>query len=121
MSLARRYAALGIFALLVLQILWHGILLPSDTIPRWLGTALLSLPVLPSAILLVMRRPSAVFWGGVAALFYFCHGIAEAWVDPQALPLALLESGLAVWVVITSSWGGLRARLAKRKKSAPDV
>lgn len=121
MTLARRYAALGIVSLLALQILWHGFLLPPEAAPRWLGTALLSLPVLPSAILLAMRRPSAIFWGGVAALFYFSHGIAEAWADPPALPLGLLESGLSVWVVVAGSWDGLRARRAKRKKTAPDV
>ena len=69
MNLSARYAALGVVALLGLQVLWHGFLLPPELASRWLVVLLFSLPLLPSLVLLLRRKPSARFWGGVAALF----------------------------------------------------
>ena len=115
MTLARRFAALGVAALLALQFLWHAFLLPPAFGSRWLIAGLFSLPLLPSLLLLLWRKPSAQFWGGVAALFYFCHGIAESWAIPEALPLAVLEVALSVWVILAGSWDGMKARFSKRK------
>jgi uncharacterized membrane protein len=114
-TLSRKFAALGVVALLVLQFLWHAWLLPPTFGSRWLIAGLFSLPLLPSLLLLLGRKPSAQFWGGVAALFYFCHGIAESWAIPEALPLALLEVGLSVWVIVAGSWAGMKARFSRRK------
>lgn len=121
MSPSARQAALGIVALLVLQLLWHGLLLPSAGGARWLVVALFSLPLLPSLLLLLGRRPSAVFWGGVASLFYFCHGITEAWAVAEARPVALAEIALAVWVIVMGSWDGMKARFSKRNKPPANV
>jgi len=114
-TLPKRFAALGVVALLALQFLWHAYLLPSAFGSRWVVAALFSLPLLPSLLLLLWRKPSAQFWGGVAALFYFCHGIAESWAMPEARPLALLELALSVWVIVAGSWDGMTARFSKRK------
>lgn len=121
MSPSSRQAALGIVALLALQLLWHGLLLPAGGGARWPVAALFSLPLLPSLVLLLGRRPSAVFWGGVASLFYFCHGITEAWTVAQARPLALAEIALAVWVIVMGSWDGMKARFSKRNKPTANV
>jgi len=121
MSPSARQAALGIVALLALQLLWHGLLLPSAGGARWLVVALFSLPLLPSLLLLLGRRPSAVFWGGVASLFYFCHGITEAWAVAEARPVALAEIALAVWVIVMGSWDGMKARFSKRNKPPANV
>ena len=121
MSPSARQAALGIVALLALQLLWHGVLLPSAGGARWLVVALFSLPLLPSLLLLLGRRPSAVFWGGVASLFYFCHGITEAWAVAEARPVALAEIALAVWVIVMGSWDGMKARFSKRNKPPTNV
>jgi len=121
MSLSRRYAGLGILALLALQFLWHGFLLPSTIGNRWSVALLFSLPLLPSLLLLIARRPSAVFWGGVAALLYFCHGITESWTVAQARPLALLEVALSVWVIVMGSWEGMKARFSKPDKPPANV
>ncbi len=121
MSPSGRQAALGIVALLALQLLWHGLLLPSDIGKPWAVALLFSLPLLPSLLLLVGRRPSAVFWGGVASLFYFCHGITETWTVAQARPLALAEIALAVWVIVMGSWDGMKARFTKRNRQPTDV
>lgn len=114
MSLSGRYAALGMVALLVLQLLWHGFLLPPELGSRWLVTLLFSLPLVPSLLLLLRHKPSAQFWGGVAALFYFCHGITESWTVAQARPLALGEVALSVWIIVAGSWDGMKARFSKQ-------
>lgn len=121
MSLSHRYAALGIVALLALQLLWHGLLQPSDIGTPWVVALLFSLPLLPSLLLLIRKKPSAVFWGGVAALLYFCHGVAESWTVAEARPLALLEVALSVWVIVAGSWDGMRSRFSKRNKRPANV
>lgn len=112
---ARHYAILGIFALLILQVLWHMVLLPSSWIKPWVIAALFSLPLLPSVVLLLLRYRNGIFWGSIVALFYFCHGIGEAWTLPSARWLGLVEAGLAVEIIVASSWDGIKARWLKRK------
>lgn len=121
MSLSRRYAALGMTALLALQALWHGFLMPTERGSAWLMVLLFSLPLLPGLLLLLARRPSAIFWGGVAALFYFCHGITEAWTIAESRPIALAEIGLAVWTIVAGSWAGMQARFSRNKAPPANV
>lgn len=121
MSLSRKYALLGVVALFALQWLWHGLLLPATSAAPWIIASLFSLPLLPSLLLHLLRRPSAQFWGGVAALLYFCHGIAEAWTVAQARPLAWVELSLAVWTIVAGNWDGIKARLSKRDKPPANV
>jgi len=121
MSLARRYAALGILALLALQWLWHAHLLPPERAPAIVVAFLFSLPILPAALLVAFRHRQAAYWGGVAGLFYFCHGVAEAWTDPPAWPLGLAEAALSVWIIVAGSWDGMKARFGKAKAKPPTV
>ena len=121
MSRSGRYVALGVVAMLALQFLWHGFLLPPELGSRWLVAVMFSLPLLPSLLLLLRQKPSAQFWGGVAALFYFSHGITESWTTAQARPLALSEAALSVWIIVAGSWDGMKARFSKRKTPAANV
>jgi uncharacterized membrane protein len=114
-SLSKRYAVLGIFAMLALQIIWYTWLAPPETLPKSVGLLLAITPIAPAAILAVLRRPSAVFWAGVASLIYFCHSIGELWTTPTIWPLALLELGLSLWIIFSGNWDGLQAKLLKRK------
>ena len=117
MNLSRQFAALGILALLALQWLWHAWLLPPERITPWLLALLLSLPIVPAAVLALLRNRQAGFWGGVAALFYFCHGISESWAIADAWPLGLAEAALSVWIIVAGSWEGMHARLDGKKTS----
>ena len=117
MNLSQRYAALGIVALFALQFLWHAIALPSG----WLIAGLYALPILPAVILLLLRHRRAAYWGAVAALLYFSHGVMEAWANPAARLLALAETALSIWLIVAYGWDGLQARMAKRKSAARDV
>ncbi len=115
--MSKRFALLGIFAMAVLQILWYAILLPPERIPLGVALSMALFPIAPAVILAIFRRPSAIFWGGVAALLYFCHSIAELWTVPAVWPLALLELGLSLWIIFCGNWSGIQAKLLKRKKS----
>lgn len=113
-SLAKRYAILGIFALLFWMCAWLSWLAPSELLPKTVATGLAVAPILPAAVLALLRRPSAVFWGGVAALLYFCHGVTELWTTPEIWPMPLVELLLALWIIFTGNWDGLQTKLFKR-------
>lgn len=113
-SLSKRYALLGIFAMLIWMTAWLSWLSPSDILPKTVSTSLAIAPILPATLLALFRRPSAVFWGGVAALIYFCHAIAELWTLPEIWPMPLVELLLALWIIFAGNWDGLKAKLFKR-------
>ena len=115
--MSKRFALLGIYAMAALQIFWYAILIPPQQIPLAVVLTLALFPIAPAFILAVFRRPSALFWGGVASLVYFCHSIAELWTTPEIRPIALLELALSLWIIFTANWPGLNAKLFKRKQS----
>jgi uncharacterized membrane protein len=107
-NLQRRigFAAWG--ALALLQVIWHAWLLPPARMP--VGVALL-IGLLPLAIpLLYWRTPArALLLAGMISLFYFCHGVAEAWSAPSERVFACVEIVLAVVLILAC------ARLPKRR------
>jgi uncharacterized membrane protein len=104
-----------ILALALLQPAWHLWLAPSTWLPPVFVVVVMSLPILPAVLLGLFRRPSAGFWGGVAALLYFSHGVMELWSNPAVTALAWAETLLSVGLVIAASWRGLQARAAARR------
>lgn len=98
--------------LLLLQLLWHGWLFPAQGLSRWLLLACTVLPLLlPLFAIRDVRR--ALLWVGILSLFYFCHGVAEAWSSPGERALALTEIVLAVGLVAVLGAG------VKRRPAAP--
>jgi uncharacterized membrane protein len=118
MSLSKRWTVLGVFALLALQIMWHFVLAPPLTIPAWLITSLFALPLLPVCFLVLIKHRTFAFWGGAIALFYFSHGVMEAWTDRMIWQLGLAEALLSIWVIMASSWDGMKARFATKRAAA---
>ena len=114
MSLSKRLAALGIIALMMYQVLWHCMLAPPDKAPAWIITLLFALPLIPVCILILIKHRTFAFWGGALALFYFSHGIMEAWAVRELWPLGMGEALISVWVIIASSTDGMKARFAKK-------
>jgi uncharacterized membrane protein len=92
------FAAWG--ALALLQIVWHAWLVPPARMP--VAVALL-IALLPLAIpLLYWRAPARMLLvAGMICLFYFCHGVAEAWSAPGERVLAVIELVLAVVVILS--------------------
>ncbi|MBS7456632.1 DUF2069 domain-containing protein [Coralloluteibacterium stylophorae] len=115
---AQRLALACILALAVLQPVWHAWLSPPRTADPVLAALLFSLPILPALALGVVGHRRTAFWGAVAALLYFCHGITEAWGGPEARVLAAVEIALSVLLIVAASWDGMRARFAKRRDRA---
>ncbi len=107
-KLAQRigFAAWGLLALL--QIIWHAWLIPPARMPIAVA---LAIALLPLAIpLLYWRTPArALLRAGMAALFYFCHGVAEAYAAPAERMFACIEIALAVIVTLAC------ARMPKRR------
>lgn len=84
--------------LVVLQLLWHGWLLPPHSMSVLLVLAITLVPLLlPLAALRNPRR--ALLWVGILALFYFCHGVAEAWSAPTERTLAVIEIALTLLLI----------------------
>lgn len=100
--------------MLAWQIIWQAWLAPPETIPVALAVSLAIAPIVPAALLALLRRPSAIFWAGVASLLYFCHAITELWSTPEIWPLAMVELGLSLWIIFSGNWNGLQAKLFKR-------
>ena len=91
-------------ALTLLQLLWYGVLAPPQTVPPWLVLALTTVPLLlPLTALPDARR--ALLWVGVLSLFYFSHGVSEAWSAPDVRWLALIEIALTVMLIGTLGAG----------------
>ena len=96
-------------ALAALQLLWHGWLLPPQSMPVAWVLAITVVPLLlPLAALRKPRR--ALLWVGILALFYFCHGVAEAWSSPAERVLATAEIALTLLLIGTLGAGVRRPR-----------
>ncbi len=112
----RGVCLLTVLALLALQWNWPGRIQPGPGHSGAVVAAILSSPLALLAWGLWRNWRSAKFWSGVAALFYFSHGVAEAWAIPAAQMAGLGEALLAVVLVLASSWDGLRARFGSRQR-----
>ncbi|TAL71933.1 MAG: DUF2069 domain-containing protein [Rhodanobacter sp.] len=94
-------------ALTLLQPVWHGWLFPmaSSAATVWI-VAIATVPLLLP--LFALRRVTrALLWVGILALFYFCHGVAEAWSLPAERALAIVEIALTL-VLIAALGAGVR-------------
>lgn len=98
-------------ALALLQVVWHGWLFPAQDMPSLLVLALTVIPLLlPLLTLRDVRR--ALLWVGILSLFYFCHGVSEAWSAPGQRWLAWLEIVLTLTLIGTLGAGVRRKRTA---------
>ncbi|CAM0997978.1 DUF2069 domain-containing protein [Rhodanobacter sp. Root179] len=107
---------LGLIAwalLVVLQLVWHAWLFPPQSMPITLLLAITVVPLLlPLFAIRDVRR--ALLWVGILSLFYFCHGVSEAWSAASAERwLAVAEIVLTVLLIGTLGAG------VKRRPAAP--
>ena len=121
MSPAARLAGAAILGLFALQLAWRLWLAPPTQAAPWMMALYFSLPILPAVVLVLLRHRRAGFWGALAALLYFSHGVMVAWAQPGVLGLALAEVGLSALLVVAASWDGMRARFARRRGAPPAV
>jgi uncharacterized membrane protein len=90
------FTAWGLLA--ALQVIWHG--LGATSVDATIViTAIALVPLLLP--LLAIRHPArALLWAGMIALFYFCHGVSEAWAVPAERVLAWFEIALSVALIL---------------------
>jgi uncharacterized membrane protein len=112
---ARRAAAIAMLLLALWIAAWHLQFAPPARMPAIVAAALHLLPLAPALLLLALRRRSAPFWGSIAALLLFCHGVSDAWAVPARRGLGIVEALLSVALIVAASWEGLRARWNKRR------
>lgn len=110
MSRAQKLAV-GLQVLLCgLLVAWFTWLQPPSAVAALPALAVMLVPSIPGLLLGAFGRRSAAFWCGVSGLFYFSHGVMEAWTVSDTLWLGLAEAALATAVVVAASWDGVRAR-----------
>ena len=112
---AERLGAIAWGLLIALQFAWYLFLAPPTAGSPWLALAI----ALPMLFLPLLAHEGGwrrvLFWCGVVALFYFCHGVVAAWVGGPATRVpAILEVLLCVVLIGTVGWIGRRE---KRKRA----
>ena len=91
---------LGYLGIMALLIAWYGWLAPPQVFSAPVVISVLGLPLFLVLRGLLHARPRAVAWSLFLSLFYFTHGIVEAYSNSQARWLALTEVALALcWIV----------------------
>jgi uncharacterized membrane protein len=91
-------------ALTLLQLFWHGWLFPAQSMPVALVLGITVIPLL-LPLLAIRDARRALLWVGILSLFYFCHGIAEAWSSPSERWLAWIEIVLTLMLIGTLGAG----------------
>ena len=112
---AERFGAIVWGLLIALQFAWYLVLAPPMVGSPWLALVF----ALPILLLPLLAHASGwrrvLFWCGVAALFYFCHGVVAAWVGgPKTLFPAISEAVLSVLLIGTVGWIGRRERASRQ-------
>jgi len=97
--------------LLAVQVLWYSLYAPVS-IPRWVAFAL-TVPPLLLPLLSLPRINRVLLWVGILSLFYFCHGVSEAWSSTGDRWLAWLEILCTLLLI-----GALGASVRKTSGSA---
>ena len=108
-DVADRVLVAALLALAALFAAWFA-----PTPDPWVALAVFAVPPAILALAHWRGRRSAAFWAGVLALAWFSHGVMAAWTRPADRGYAVAEIVLALVVVVSSSWPGLRARFARR-------
>jgi uncharacterized membrane protein len=115
---ARLYHALTLFGylgIMGLLVAWYGWLAPPQVFSAPVVIATLGLPLFLVLRGLLHARPRSLAWSLFLSLFYFTHGIVEAYSESRARWLALAEVALALcWMV----GGILFIRTSKRSATS---
>jgi uncharacterized membrane protein len=115
MRTSRKVLSVSLLALSVLFLFWFR-----DSSLRVAAMMFFTLPPLLLLAGVLRGSAKAAFWAGVFGLFWFCHGVMEAYALPAVRAYALAEAILAVVVILASCWPGMRARFG-RKNTAADA
>lgn len=93
-----RWLTLAGYALLILLlVMWYGVWSPS-TLPKGLVLFFLLLPLMFPLIGMLKGKIYTHAWMSMLILFYFVHGVGEAWTTPEDRSYAIAEIILSLLV-----------------------
>lgn len=84
------------FALIALLLSWYGWLSPSETLPTSLVLFFMLVPLLFPLRGILYGRPYTFAWASFLSLFYFTHGVVEAYSSPEDRLFAVFEVLLSI-------------------------
>jgi uncharacterized membrane protein len=84
-------ALCGFFGLFILLMLWNTVLVPSQHLPVALVLIFVITPLLIPFKGFLNANLKSCTWMTYISLFYFTHGVAEAYITPAEFYYAALE------------------------------
>ena len=97
-----RWLTLACYGLLILLlVLWYGVWSPS-TLPVGLVLFFLLLPLMFPLLGMIRGKIYTHAWMTMLILFYFIHGVGEAWTTPEDRIYAIAEIILSMVIYIGS-------------------
>ncbi|MCB1555088.1 MAG: DUF2069 domain-containing protein [Xanthomonadales bacterium] len=118
---ARRVGVACWWLLVALQPLWHAIAPSGSVVARVVVTAAFLAPMAWPSWMLWGHRANALFWSALVSLFYFCHGVMEAWASPPVRAFALTEVALCLGLVGAVGVDGWQRRKQARQAAERSV
>ncbi|MGD8483960.1 MAG: DUF2069 domain-containing protein [Thioalkalispiraceae bacterium] len=100
-ALIRWLTLTGYGLLILLLMMWYGVWSPS-TLPKWLVLFFLLLPLMFPLLGMLQGKLYTHAWMSMLILFYFIHGVGEAWTTPQDRSYAIAEIILSLLIYIGS-------------------
>ena len=100
-ALVRWLTLAGYGLLILLLVLWYGVWSPS-TLPVGLVLFFLLLPLMFPLVGMIRGKIYTHAWMTMLILFYFVHGVGEAWTTPEDRAYAITEIILSLVVYIGS-------------------
>ena len=98
-----RWLTLAGYALLILLlVMWYGVWSPSTFLTKGLVLFFLLLPLMFPLIGMLKGKIYTHAWMSMLILFYFIHGVGEAWAIPEDRSYAIAEIILSLLVYLGS-------------------
>lgn len=94
----------GLFMLLGLLVVWHGILAPSIALPPLWLPLLMALPLLLILPGLLRVKPRSHLWTALLMIPFLVHGILELTTHQGHGRLAILEIGFSLTCLVGASF-----------------
>lgn len=101
LSLVRWLTLAGYGLLILLLVMWYGVWSPSS-LPVGLVLFFLLLPLMFPLLGMIRGKIYTHAWMSMLILFYFVHGVGEAWTTPEDRSYAVAEIILSLVVYIGS-------------------
>lgn len=111
-SVVRWLTLAGYTLLILLLVMWYGVWSPSS-LPLGLVLFFLLLPLMFPLVGMIRGKIYTHAWMSMLILFYFIHGVGEAWTTPEDRIYAIAEIILSLVVYIGSM---AYVRLSKQSK-----